>query len=78
VIVNKDNCGRIVEKPTSDDFPCVDCGTVYGAVEQFLECQYPVAVIEKQTTKDLLLTITESGMQIHLHVLRRRKRNTTP
>lgn len=47
---------------------------VNGAPKQLLKGQYPVAIIQKQAAKDLMLVITHSGLEVLHGVLGGRQR----
>lgn len=58
-----DHCIGIVAQTGPDHFPRIDIGAVDGAAEQFLEGQYPVAIVQIQAGKHLVGQMSQPGPQ---------------
>src|SRR5271169_1149160 len=61
VIVGDDHRRRISLQRLLDDFPRMHAGAVDRAAKQFLELNQPVAFIQVQTTKYLVLEVAQAG-----------------
>ena len=63
VIVSQNYGCCIACQSLFDDFTRVNGCSIYGAAEQFVEGQHPVAIIEKQAAEYLVRPVTQARQQ---------------
>ena len=68
VIVGQDDGGCIDPQGLLDDFPWVHAGAIDRAAEQFVEAQYPVAVVQVQAAKELVVEMSHARLEEGLGV----------
>ena len=64
MLLSQDLAIKRVLQGTPYDFPWVDAGSIYGALEQFFVTDQAVARIQKQATKYLVWQIAQRSDQV--------------
>ena len=59
VIVRDDDGGGVVQQALADDFARVDARAIDSAPKDLLESEQPVAIVQEQAAKDLIVPIPQ-------------------
>ncbi len=70
VIVREDDSRGIHRERLLDDLARVNGRPIDGATKEFIESEYPVAIVEIQATKELVIEVLHASFEKRLGVSR--------
>ena len=63
MIMREYHCGGIEPQRLFDDVPRMHAGAIDGAAKKGLKTNHPVAVVQEQSAKQLVVQVPEFGLQ---------------